>query len=97
MEPSTTLSLSPAEQRARLERLKDEISRRRSDIELLEAALDCIKYPVLTLPPEILSRIFVFCLPTDLYPRPSPKTAPLLVAQICGHWREIALETSELW
>ncbi|KAJ7192150.1 hypothetical protein C8J57DRAFT_1109802, partial [Mycena rebaudengoi] len=120
MELPTTLSLSPKDQRARLERLKDEISRRRSDIarfeathrqtiELLEAkqldsekqqreweaALDCIKYPVLTLPAELVSRIFIACLPA--YPRPSPHTAPLLVVQICHHWREIALETSELW
>ncbi|KAJ7236125.1 hypothetical protein C8J57DRAFT_1247915 [Mycena rebaudengoi] len=45
-----------------------------------EAALDYIKYPVLTLPPEVISRIFIACLSTDLYPHPSPNTAPLLAS-----------------
>ncbi|KAJ7235382.1 hypothetical protein C8J57DRAFT_1728677 [Mycena rebaudengoi] len=111
------LTLSPAEQRAGLERIREEISIGKSDIALLEkqqreeiarleerhqgeralldakqrdleekereweAALNRIVFPVLTIPPEI----------------PSPTTAPLLVSQICRHWRHIALETSELW
>ncbi|KAJ7205604.1 hypothetical protein C8J57DRAFT_1099978 [Mycena rebaudengoi] len=62
-----------------------------------EAALDRVVFPVLTIPPEIVSEIFIASLPTNSHPKPSPTTAPLLVAQICRHWRYIALETSELW
>ncbi|KAJ7845505.1 hypothetical protein B0H14DRAFT_2224682, partial [Mycena olivaceomarginata] len=29
--------------------------------------------------------------------RPDQTKAPLQVAQICGHWRAIALATPELW
>ncbi|KAJ7667265.1 hypothetical protein B0H17DRAFT_836591, partial [Mycena rosella] len=54
-------------------------------------------YPVLTLPPEIVSQIFVNCLPIHGRVRPSPTTAPLTLTQICHHWREIALSTSALW
>ncbi|KAJ7209837.1 hypothetical protein C8J57DRAFT_1608522 [Mycena rebaudengoi] len=127
------LTLSPAEQRAGLQRVQEKISIGKSDIALLEkqqreeiaqleerhrgeralldakqreleekqreweAALDRVVFPVLTIPPEIVSLIFIASLPTNLHPEPSPNTAPLLVAQICRRWREIALETSELW
>ncbi|KAJ7055768.1 hypothetical protein C8F01DRAFT_1157635 [Mycena amicta] len=49
-----------------------------------------------TLPFEILAEIFEFCLPP--HPSlPNPATAPLLVAQICQRWREIALSSPRLW
>ncbi|KAJ7193874.1 hypothetical protein GGX14DRAFT_527763 [Mycena pura] len=60
----------------------------------LERRLGLIVYPVLTLPNEIVSRIFVDCLPDHGRVRPS-QTA--LLAQICRRWRDIALETCELW
>ncbi|KAJ7140755.1 hypothetical protein C8R44DRAFT_530102, partial [Mycena epipterygia] len=54
-------------------------------------------YPVLTLPDDITSRIFVECLPTHGRVRPSPRNAPLILSQICRQWREIALSISDLW
>ncbi|KAJ7649376.1 hypothetical protein DFH06DRAFT_901717, partial [Mycena polygramma] len=64
----------------------------------LEVGLSQVVYPVLTLPPEILSGIFVECLPTHEHrARPFPVTPPLSLAQVCRHWRSIALLTSELW
>ncbi|KAJ7194419.1 hypothetical protein GGX14DRAFT_318374, partial [Mycena pura] len=63
----------------------------------LEQRLGLVVYPVLTLPNEIVSRIFVDCLPSHGRVRPIPGTAPLVFAQICRHWRDIALETCELW
>ncbi|KAJ7610549.1 hypothetical protein DFH06DRAFT_1246064 [Mycena polygramma] len=62
----------------------------------LETKLSLIVYPVLTLPPEITTRFFVACLP-DGCVRPRSKTAPLLLAQFCHQWREIAISTPELW
>ncbi|KAF8162157.1 hypothetical protein K438DRAFT_2025559 [Mycena galopus ATCC 62051] len=41
--------------------------------------------------------IFLCSLPLDGRVRPSPKTAPLLFAQICRQWRTVALATPELW
>ncbi|KAJ7059117.1 hypothetical protein C8F01DRAFT_1146060 [Mycena amicta] len=48
------------------------------------------------MPPEIVSKIFVACLPSTPGP-PSPTTAPLLIAQISTLWRDIALDTPALW
>ncbi|KAJ6566244.1 hypothetical protein B0H19DRAFT_870849, partial [Mycena capillaripes] len=53
--------------------------------------------PALSLPYELISEIFIICLPLHRRVRPSRKCAPLLLAQICGHWRSIAIATPELW
>ncbi|KAJ7621918.1 hypothetical protein DFH06DRAFT_768793 [Mycena polygramma] len=50
---------------------------------------------ILSLPPEIFAVIFERCLPSKAWP--SPKEAPLLLAQICRRWREICLEMPTLW
>ncbi|KAJ7220748.1 hypothetical protein GGX14DRAFT_339248, partial [Mycena pura] len=63
----------------------------------LKRRLGLIVYPVLTLPNEIVSRIFVDCLPGHGRVRPSERMAPLLLARICRCWRDIALGTCELW
>ncbi|KAF8175470.1 hypothetical protein K438DRAFT_1608588, partial [Mycena galopus ATCC 62051] len=60
-----------------------------------EEELDSIVYPVLSLPPEITSHIFIQSLPEDT--RPSPRSAPLLLVQICRSWRVIAIATPDLW
>ncbi|KAJ7191451.1 hypothetical protein GGX14DRAFT_337053, partial [Mycena pura] len=63
----------------------------------LEQRLIRVGCPVLTLPNELVSRIFVDCLPDHGRVCPSRSTAPLLLAQICRCWRDIALETCQLW
>ncbi|KAJ7607129.1 hypothetical protein DFH06DRAFT_1112039 [Mycena polygramma] len=63
----------------------------------LELKLAQIVYPVHSLPPEIIALIFVDCLPDHRRVRPSPMAPPLLLAQICRDWREVALGTCELW
>ncbi|KAJ7249720.1 hypothetical protein B0H12DRAFT_1019546, partial [Mycena haematopus] len=60
--------------------------------------LDSVVYPVLTLPPEITSEIFCHCLPTERQSDiVNPKEAPLVLTQVCGLWRNIAISTPELW
>ncbi|KAJ7645978.1 hypothetical protein DFH06DRAFT_1476584 [Mycena polygramma] len=51
----------------------------------------------LTLPTELTTKIFYYCLPAETYITPSPKNAPLLLAQICHPWRDICLDTPSLW
>ncbi|KAJ6537117.1 hypothetical protein B0H19DRAFT_900608, partial [Mycena capillaripes] len=63
----------------------------------LEAQLALVVFPILSLPDEITSTIFIHCLPAHGRVRPSPRRAPLLLAQICKLWREIALSTGQLW
>jgi hypothetical protein len=65
---------------------------------LAQERLDSYTYPVLTLPNEIVSEIFMRFLPT--YPRFTPFTgilSPTILTQICRKWREIALGTPALW
>ncbi|KAJ7185635.1 hypothetical protein C8R46DRAFT_1061268 [Mycena filopes] len=65
--------------------------------------------PAVALPVEILAHIFTFLLPQPPTPRfrrfrlvdPPiafhPSEAPLLVANICRRWRDIAISTPHLW
>ncbi|KAJ7223557.1 hypothetical protein GGX14DRAFT_658502 [Mycena pura] len=96
--------LSTQERRAALAKVKSQIALHKKSIEVLEKEreelekdLSLVVYPVLTLPVEMTSRIFLQCLPSHGHVAPSPTTAPLLLAQICRHWREVALSTSRLW
>ncbi|KAJ7192010.1 hypothetical protein GGX14DRAFT_380463 [Mycena pura] len=97
-----------ADQRAALAKLEVEIVQFKTyaegQISALEekrrVILECLNavvYPILTLPPEITSRIFVHCLPDHGRVRPSLHCAPLVLTQICGHWRAVALSICELW
>src|ERR1700685_988533 len=53
--------------------------------------------PIRRIPPEILAKIFVLCLPDDDVVEVDVLDAPLLLVQICSHWRNIALSTPRLW
>lgn len=46
--------------------------------------------------PELLSIIFVFCLP-KYNMMPESQRAPVLLTRICRYWRKLALNTPELW
>ncbi|KAJ7704520.1 hypothetical protein B0H17DRAFT_13181 [Mycena rosella] len=66
--------------------------------DLVQGRLNAYRYPVLTLPTEIVSEIFVHFLP--VYPHRSSllgPSSPALLAQICRKWRDIALSTPALW
>ncbi|KAJ7175195.1 hypothetical protein C8R43DRAFT_1119210 [Mycena crocata] len=99
-----TSLLSTAEKRAALLDVEAQIAQYESVVQALrvqqrelENSLKLVVYPVLTLPNEIIARIFVACLPTHGRVRPAPGVAPPLLAQICGHWREVTLATCSLW
>ncbi|KAJ7236191.1 hypothetical protein C8J57DRAFT_1571044 [Mycena rebaudengoi] len=96
--------LSPRERRAALAKVRAQILLHQKHIDVLkkeeaelEAGFALVTYPVLTLPVEITSSIFLHCLPSHGRVIPSPSSAPLLLAQICSQWREVALSTGELW
>ncbi|KAJ6583007.1 hypothetical protein DFH09DRAFT_1145130 [Mycena vulgaris] len=82
------MQISTLQQSLQLEALLDE---RRS----CEALLDAYKYPILTLPNEITSEIFLSFLP----PRPLPvgPLSPVFLCQICREWCALALSTPTLW
>ncbi|KAJ6531184.1 hypothetical protein B0H19DRAFT_1273400 [Mycena capillaripes] len=47
-----------------------------------------IRRPVLTLPLEILTEIFLDCLLNDDFLIPDPTSAPLILCGVCRRWRE---------
>ncbi|KAF8896387.1 hypothetical protein BD779DRAFT_1796778 [Infundibulicybe gibba] len=49
------------------------------------------------LPTEMIREIFLRCLPTNNFIKPSRHCAPILLTQICASWRTIALSDSRLW
>ncbi|KAJ7044677.1 hypothetical protein C8F04DRAFT_593751 [Mycena alexandri] len=75
-----------------------QISALRAERTLIQERLDSYKYPVLTLPNEIISEIFIRFVP--VYPE-GPSLygihSPTNLTHICRKWRDIALATPELW
>ncbi|KAF6756645.1 hypothetical protein DFP72DRAFT_1115478 [Ephemerocybe angulata] len=53
--------------------------------------------PWQTPPSELLSEIFVACLPQHDSDRLDPAQAPLLLCGICSYWRDAALAEHRLW
>ncbi|KAJ7694655.1 hypothetical protein B0H17DRAFT_1009229 [Mycena rosella] len=50
--------------------------------------------PLRRIPPEILSHIFTFTLPSHC---PSADSAPWIVSSVCARWRAITLSQPRLW
>ncbi|KAK7052292.1 F-box domain-containing protein [Favolaschia claudopus] len=92
-----TQTLSHVDLRKRLSELDAIISSLTLQRRALQTVSDAIIYPVLSLPPEIISEIFLRCLPSASYAESSPEDAPLLLTQICRQWRQVALQTPGLW
>ncbi|KAJ6541308.1 hypothetical protein B0H10DRAFT_1398523, partial [Mycena sp. CBHHK59/15] len=88
---------TPSAQRAELAGIQHQLEVLKTRERDLEAALAFVVYPVLTLPPEITSHIFLNCLPFHGRVQPSATKAPLVLAQVCRHWRDVALATARLW
>ncbi|KAK7434207.1 hypothetical protein VKT23_020337 [Stygiomarasmius scandens] len=82
---------------ARLEAVLANLRQERDDVQEYVNAHQRLLSPSLRLPPEILSEIFVFCLPEDRNPVCSVSQAPLLLGLVCRSWREVCLSTPRLW
>ncbi|KAF7309299.1 hypothetical protein MIND_00300200 [Mycena indigotica] len=54
-------------------------------------------FPGPHLPYELLVQIFTSCLPLHRRIEPDPKTAPMVLTQVCATWRDLALSMPELW
>ncbi|KAJ7237971.1 hypothetical protein C8J57DRAFT_1193807, partial [Mycena rebaudengoi] len=73
----------------------------RKSTSTLRAAMQAVLSLVRRLPPEILAEIFLLCRNNDLrwrrYSVLDPRQAPLVLGQICSHWRVVSQNTSRLW
>nr|GAT46514.1 predicted protein [Mycena chlorophos] len=101
---------STAALRAQIASVDKEILSARKHLADLETSRDALVaelnrvavYPVLTLPPEITSEIFIQCLPVPDEPDDGPvrytyADAPLLLLRVCTTWAHIARSTPPLW
>ncbi|KAJ7902503.1 hypothetical protein B0H14DRAFT_3707366 [Mycena olivaceomarginata] len=83
---------------AQIRDLERSLSVLRSNKVLVQELPDSYKYPVLTLPTEIVGEFFIHFLP--IYPTCPPLTgtlSPIILTHICREWREIALASPVLW
>lgn len=56
--------------------------------------------PVSTLPPEILSEVFITCMDeyeTSDFKEPPSTTLPLIFGQVCHFWRTVSQNTPQIW
>ncbi|KAJ7639315.1 hypothetical protein FB45DRAFT_905292 [Roridomyces roridus] len=79
--------------------LQTNLAEMQAELVRLQHQLDAVTYPVLSLPPEIVSGIFLHCLPAEALGTDGIDNteAPLLVSHVCSQWRRIALSTPALW
>ncbi|KAK7052179.1 F-box domain-containing protein [Favolaschia claudopus] len=82
---------------AQISPLPDSITELIATGEAAQQRLDSYKYPVLTLPNEIVAEIFLHFLPP--YPDVDVfgKSTPTRLTHICRQWRDVALSTPALW
>ncbi|KAK6977975.1 hypothetical protein R3P38DRAFT_3120325 [Favolaschia claudopus] len=85
--------------RLELEALQTGKSREISTLDSTQTTLEPSSHtPILTLPPEILSEIFLHFLPP--YPRTPPfigKYSPTCLILVCREWHSVAISTPALW
>ncbi|KAJ7761239.1 hypothetical protein DFH07DRAFT_883760 [Mycena maculata] len=97
----STEVFTPAVTRARIDALESQIAglytsirALKADKKILRAHLATYIYPVLTLPNEIVSEIFLHIVAPST---PRRTRSLIVISQICRKWREIALSTPGLW
>ncbi|KAJ6481847.1 hypothetical protein C8R45DRAFT_313381 [Mycena sanguinolenta] len=88
-----------AQMQAQVRDLKRSITELRAEQDIAQQRIDSFKYyPVLTLPNEIISEIFLHFLPAyPAYPPLFGTPSPTSLTQICRKWRGLALATPGLW
>ncbi|KAF8146490.1 hypothetical protein K438DRAFT_1944552 [Mycena galopus ATCC 62051] len=89
--------------RDRLVQIEAQITLLTAERKTIQQKIQSITYPVLSLPFEVISDIFIQCLPDLQHADPifkfSPQKLPipLLLSQICKAWKDVVLDTPKLW
>ncbi|KAJ7062329.1 hypothetical protein C8F01DRAFT_1137178 [Mycena amicta] len=82
---------------AEIQKSLDDVVRQRTRLTEYVDAHKALLSPIRRVPLDILSEIFISCLPTERNCVMSAGEAPILLGHICSYWREIALSTPLLW
>ncbi|KAJ7177100.1 hypothetical protein C8R46DRAFT_48468, partial [Mycena filopes] len=75
--------------------LRDALSKAKLERKALKQHLSNYKYPVLTLPNEVVSEIFLQTV--DGFTSLRGRASPVYLGHICQRWRDIVLSTPSLW
>ena len=81
----------------RLRKKLEELQQERDGIQTSMEKYTIILSPIRRISPDILERIFQFCLPTNHNSVMSISEAPLLLIRVCRLWRSTALSSPALW
>ncbi|KAJ6507829.1 hypothetical protein C8R47DRAFT_966457, partial [Mycena vitilis] len=84
---------SPVTRRARIAQIDQEIALLQAERDVL---FNSLKFPIISLPVEITSQIFLHCIPGDPL-SPGSFYPAVVLGQVCRQWREIALAVPDLW
>ncbi|TFK37605.1 hypothetical protein BDQ12DRAFT_736136 [Crucibulum laeve] len=104
LEEIRLLLVAPEERVASMDRKMEEmrtamktLERQRWELSEVIEAHRALMSPIRRLPQDILREIFIYCLPTTHNAVMSNEEAPVLLTQVCSHWRLTALTTPRLW
>ncbi|KAJ7018834.1 hypothetical protein C8F04DRAFT_928043, partial [Mycena alexandri] len=78
---------------ARITEINEEIARLVAERHALSESLT---FPVVTLPVEITSQIFLHCLPDNPLD-PTAFNPSIVLGHVCRQWRGVALSLPQLW
>lgn len=80
-----------------LQQTLEAVTRKRDEMQGVIDSHRALLAPMRHLPVEIIQHIFVLCLPTKRNAAMHESEAPLLLGRICRSWRNVSLNTAELW
>ncbi|KAF7294275.1 F-box domain-containing protein [Mycena chlorophos] len=90
-----------ADLRRRIFHVEKQLEAQQAELRLLKAQLTTqtkmIAFPVLALPPEIVSEIFLYSFEPGPFLALDSKAAPMMLLYVCKTWNRIALGTPALW
>ncbi|KAJ7044891.1 hypothetical protein C8F04DRAFT_1228618 [Mycena alexandri] len=89
-----------SEQQALLDKVKKVMVKLQADRHLIQGQLDCIVYPVQSLPLDVTLEIFGHCKSSDWFPNRYVyygSWSPTTLFRVCRSWREISLAAPNLW
>ncbi|KAF8972137.1 hypothetical protein BDZ97DRAFT_2070738 [Flammula alnicola] len=75
----------------------EELRESQGDSKAAIMALHSLLSPIQRLPPEILTEVFIHCLPRAQFVEPNGTDAPLLLMQVCTGWWRICVSSPQLW
>ncbi|KAJ7253524.1 hypothetical protein C8J57DRAFT_1473845 [Mycena rebaudengoi] len=86
-----------AEQIARMQKVIEDLTRKRDDLTEFIDAHEALVSPARRLPDDVVREIFVASLPANRNCAISSQESPLLLCTICQSWRSLALSTPRIW